>query len=113
MDINLDKNWKKRMEVALSEDNVSIMVFQKEFPIIKENKYPVVCIIKNRDNMIKMFSIVEPKSLYEKYSFFNTLKLIITDDIKNAQMCLENKIKCIYIKNEMSILDITRKIEEV
>ena len=108
----INEKWLERMRYALSEKDKNVMIFQNNFPDV-QCSYPVVCLIKNRKNKIKMICSSDNHILANKYSKIENLQLIITDQIQYVELCLANKIKCFYLKDCFSVEDIKKRLREV
>lgn len=75
--IILDDNWRKRMEKALKHKPV--MMYGGCLPEDLETCSAIFCVVKKRENVIKMIGFGETDAVTKKYEGLKGLRYLITD----------------------------------
>lgn len=75
--ITLDDNWRKRMEKALQHKPV--MMYGGCLPEDLETCSAIFCVVKKRENVIKMIDFGEAEAVTKKYEGLKGLRYLITD----------------------------------
>ncbi|MDI6976071.1 hypothetical protein [Serratia sp. Se-RSBMAAmG] len=75
--IILDDNWRKRMEKALQHKPV--MMYGGCLPEDLETCSAIFCVVKKRENVIKMIEFGEAEAVTKKYEGLKGLRYLITD----------------------------------
>lgn len=99
--IILDDNWRKRMEKALQHKPV--MMYSGCLPEDLETCSAIFCVVKKRENVIKMIEFGEAEAVTRKYEGLKGLRYLITDTQSIADALPENSpIKVIFIHEDIT-----------